>query len=114
MPENPLPLVENRVIETEFGRCVGHRAQWNGGQYCALITNRGIVGCGAYDVKCLEKAGQIVAISRGTLEAPLVHPEDLFDVRIMDLTSHASEAGIRIGMTGKEALRILLELDRGT
>jgi len=111
MAENELPTVENRVMETEWGRCIGHRAQWNGGQYCALLTNRGIIGCGAYDVACLEKAGQIVAVSRGTLEKPLVFPEDLFQARIMDLTSHARQVGIRKGMTGKEALRILLELD---
>lgn len=112
MMNNPLPVVEDKVIETQWGRCVGHRAQWNGGQYCALITNRGIVGCGAYDVACLEKAGQLIAISRGTLEKPLVYPEDLFHAKIMDLTHPAREVGIREGMTGKEALRILLELDR--
>lgn len=111
MADNPLPLVENRVIQTASGRCIGHRAQWNGGQYCALITNRGIVGCGAYDVACLEKAGQIVAISRGTIEKPLVYPEDLFDAKIMDLTGPAREVGIREGMTGREALGILLGLD---
>ncbi len=111
MPTNPLPIVENKIIETEWGSCVGHRAQWDGGQYCALITNRGIVGCGAYDVACLDGAGQIVAISRGTREKPLVHPEELFDARILDLTSHARSVGIREGMTGSEALKILLELD---
>ncbi len=111
MADNPLPLVENRIMETEWGRCVGHRAQWNGGQYCALLTNRGIVACGAYDVDCLDKAGQIVAVSRGTLEKPLVYPEDLMEARIMSLTSHAQKVGIREGMTGREALRILLELD---
>jgi uncharacterized protein YunC (DUF1805 family) len=111
MSDNPLPLVENKVMETEWGRCIGHRAQWNGGQYCALLTHRGIVGCGAYDVDCLDQAGQIVAVSRGTREKPLVFPEDLLDARIMALTSHAQRAGIRQGMTGREALRILLELD---
>lgn len=111
MADNPLPLVENRVMETEWGRCVGHRAQWNGGQYCALLTHRGIVACGAYDVECLGRAGQIVAVSRGTLEKPLVHPEDLFEARIMALTPQARDVGIREGMTGKEALRILLELE---
>jgi uncharacterized protein YunC (DUF1805 family) len=111
MSDNPLPTVEDRVIETEYGRCIGHRAQWQGGQYCALLTNRGIVGCGAYDVACLEGFGQLVAIARGTPEHPLVYPEDLFDAKIVALTSHARRAGVREGMTGKEALRVLLELD---
>jgi uncharacterized protein YunC (DUF1805 family) len=111
MVNNPLPLVEDRVIETEWGRCIGHRAQWNGGQYCALLTNQGIVGCGAYDVACLDTFGHIVAIARGTPEKPLVYPEDLFDKKIVAVTTHARKVGIREGMTGKEALRILLELD---
>jgi len=110
MSDTPLPIVENKVVETEWGRCIGHRAQWNGGQYCALLTHRGIVGCGAYDVECLERAGQIVAVSRGTREKPLVYPEDLLEARIMALTSHARDVGIREGMTGREALRILLQL----
>ena len=106
-----LPIVEDRVIQTDWGACVGHRAQWDGGQYCALLTNKGIVGCGAYDVACLETFGQRVAIARGTPEHPLVHPEDLFGARIVALTSPARDAGIREGMTGIEALRVLLELD---
>jgi uncharacterized protein YunC (DUF1805 family) len=110
MNASPLPLVEDRVIETPWGRCIGHRAQWEGGQYCALLTHRGIVGCGAYDVECLDAFGQIVAVARGTPEKPLVHPEDLFDARIVALTSHAGRAGIRIGMTGREALRVLLTM----
>ena len=111
MADNPLPVVENRVMESEWGRFIGHRAQWNGGQYCALLTHRGIVGCGAYDVEVLDRAGQIVAVSRGTREKPLVYPEDLLEARIMAVTSHARNVGIREGMTGKEALRILLQLD---
>lgn len=110
MSDNPLPTVEDRVIETAWGRCIGHRAQWEGGQYCALLTNRGIVGCGAYDVATLERFGQIVAVARGTPEHPLVYPEDLFDARIAAATRHARDAGIREGMTGSEALRVLLEL----
>jgi len=112
MKKNPLPIVENKVMETEWGRCIGHRAEWNGGMYCALITNRGLIGCGAYDVVCLGEANHIVAISRGTQENPYVYPEQLFEARIMALTDEARKVGIRKGMKGKEALRILLELDK--
>jgi uncharacterized protein YunC (DUF1805 family) len=106
-----LPTVENKVVETQWGQCIGHRAQWDGGQYCGLITNKGIVGCGAYDVACCERFGMIVAIARGTPQHPLVHPEDLFDAAIVDLTTQAARIGIQKGMAGKEALRILLQAD---
>ena len=111
MKRNPLPIVEDKVIETKWGRCIGHRAEWDGGMYCSLITNRGLIGCGAYDVVCLGKARHIVAISRGTSKKPYVYPEQLFEAKIMDLTDDARKVGIRKGMKGKDALRILLELD---
>jgi uncharacterized protein YunC (DUF1805 family) len=108
MKNAKLPFVEARVIETQWGPVVGHSARWDNGQYCALITGRGIVGCGAYDVKCLEEFGQVVAIARGTPQNPLVAPEDLYEAQIVELTSHAERAGIRAGMTGRQALEVLL------
>ena len=112
MKNNPLPTVENKVMETEWGRCIGHRAEWDGGMYCSIITNRGLIGCGAYDVVCLGKAKHIVAISRGTDENPYIYPEQLLEAPIMDLTDDAYQVGIRKGMKGKEALKLLLELDQ--
>lgn len=112
MKNNPLPTVENKIMETEWGRCIGHRAEWDGGMYCSIITNRGIIGCGAYDVVCLGAANHIVAISRGTKEHSYTYPEELLEAPIMDLTEDAYKVGIRKGMKGKEALKILLELDQ--
>ncbi len=112
MKKNPLPIVENKIIETPWGRCIGHRAQWQGGMYCSIITNRGLIGCGAYDVMCLGRAQHIVAISRGTKKNPYIHPEQLLEAKIMDLTEEARKVGIRKGMKGKDALKILLELDK--
>jgi hypothetical protein len=49
-----------------------------------------------------------VAIARGTPQNPLVDPEDLFEAKIVDLTPRARELGIKVGMTGREAVEILL------
>jgi hypothetical protein len=49
-----------------------------------------------------------VAIARGTPQQPLVEPEDLFDAKIVDATPKAQELGVRVGMTGREAVEILL------
>jgi hypothetical protein len=49
-----------------------------------------------------------VAIARGTPQSPLVNPEDLFDARIVDATPQAQSLGIRVGMTGREAVELLL------
>jgi len=109
MSDPNLPTVEDKIIETPWGSCIGHRVQWPGGQYCGLLTHRGIVGCGAYDVRCMEEFGMLVAIAKGTPAKPLMYAEDLLDATIVDMTRQAAAAGIAKGMTGREALRVLLE-----
>jgi uncharacterized protein YunC (DUF1805 family) len=108
LPGAELPRVTDRVIETPAGAAIGHSARWDGGQYCALITRRGLIGCGAYHVPTMEHFGQAVAIARGTPENPLAEPEDLFEARIVEASRQARELGIREGDTGLEALAKLL------
>lgn len=112
VPEADLPRVTDRVIETPAGRAIGHSARWEGGQYCALITRAGLIGCGAYHVPTMEHFGQAVAIARGTPEKPLVEPEDLFPARIVEASRQARELGVRVGDTGLEALAKLLAAGR--
>ena len=39
---------------------------------------------------------------------PLVDPEDLFDAKIVEATPQAKQLGIKIGMTGRDAVELLL------
>jgi uncharacterized protein YunC (DUF1805 family) len=104
----PLPRTISRPIQFTNGCAIGISNRWHKGQYCVLLTEAGLVGCGIYDVKTAGEFGQAIAIARGTPEKPLVNPEDLFDAKIVDATPHAKELGIQIGMTGREAVEILL------
>lgn len=108
IPEGDLPRVTDRVVETPVGRAIGHSARWEGGQYCALISRKGLIGCGAYHVPTMEHFGQAVAIARGTPQNPLCEPEDLFEARIVEASHQAQELGIRVGDTGLQALAKLL------
>jgi uncharacterized protein YunC (DUF1805 family) len=103
-----LPRTVSRPIQFKNGCAIGISNRWHKGQYCTLLTEAGIVGCGIYDVKTAGEFGQAVAIARGTPQKPLVEPEDLFDAKIVDATPHALELGVRVGMTGREAVEILL------
>jgi uncharacterized protein YunC (DUF1805 family) len=105
---DPLPRTISRPIQFANGCAIGISNHWHKGQYCVLLTEAGLVGCGIYDVKTAGEFGQAIAIARGTPEKPLVDPEDLFDAKIVDATPHAKELGIRIGMTGRQAVEILL------
>jgi uncharacterized protein YunC (DUF1805 family) len=104
----PLPQATQRVLQTPHGQAIGASYAWPGGQYCAIHTHRGIVGCGIYDVKVAEEFGMAVAIAKGTPANPLREPEDLFGARIVATTSAAARLGVEPGMTGLEALARLL------
>ena len=104
----PLPRSISRPIQFKNGCAIGISNRWNKGQYCMILTEAGLVGCGIYDVKTAAEFGQAVAIARGTPANPLVNPEDLFGAKIVDATPQAKELGIQIGMTGRDAVELLL------
>lgn len=106
-----LPEADQRVIETDHGKALGTSYRWPGGQYCAIHTGRGLVGCGIYDVAIAGEFGMAVAIAKGTPECPLVQPEDLFEAKIVDASEPAKALGITPGMTGLEALNKLLDAE---
>ena len=99
---------DQHVIETPDGPVVASQYAWAGGQYCALHTPRGIVGCGIYDLKCADDFDLAVAIARGTPSHPLRTGEDLLEAKIVGVSRRAATRGIAAGMTGREALARLL------
>ncbi len=103
-----LPRATRRELQFENGTAIGTSQRWQGGQYCSILTRRGIVGCGIYDLKVAEEFGQAIAIAKGTPENPLVEPEDLYDAKIVGITAKAAEFGIEIGMTGRNAVQRML------
>lgn len=105
----PLPTATHRTIETPHGSAIGASYSWAGGQYCAIHTGRGVVGCGIYDVDIAGEFGMAFAIARGTPEKPLREPEDLLGAKIVGLSKVAEELGIKLGMSGAEALDVLLQ-----
>jgi uncharacterized protein YunC (DUF1805 family) len=74
-----------------------------------ILTEAGIVGCGIYDLKTAAEFGQAVAIAKGTPAAPLVEPEDLYEARIVGTTPQAESLGVKVGMTGREAVERMLQ-----
>ncbi len=106
---DPLPRTVSREMIFEHGKAIGISNRWCRGQYCSILTEAGIVGCGIYDLKTAAEFGQAVAIARGTPTSPLVEPEDLLEARIFGMTPQAELAGVRVGMTGREAVELLLQ-----
>src|SRR5262245_57905319 len=96
-------------MEFANGTAIGISNRWERGQYCSILTRAGIVGCGIYDLKTAAEFGQAIAIAKGTPANPLVEPEDLFDAKIVGVTPQAEALGIHTGMTGREAVELLLK-----
>ncbi len=108
MNTSRLPIVERKTLEFQNGSAIGTSQRWDGGQYCSIVTHRGIVGCGIYDIATATEFGQAIAIAKGTPSSPLVVPEDLLDAKIVNMTPAAIKMGIEIGMTGREAVEKML------
>ncbi len=98
-----------RILNTTAGDVLGCSYRWPSGQYCAIHTDRGIIGCGIYACQIASRFGMAVAIARGTPEHPLFEPEDLLTARIADVSSPAAALGITVGMTGLEALHCMVK-----
>jgi tRNA threonylcarbamoyladenosine biosynthesis protein TsaE len=107
----PLPQATHRTLDTPHGQAIGAAYCWPGGQYCAIHTHRGLVGCGIYDVHVAGEFGMAVAIAKGTPQRPLREPEDLYEAKIVAVSDPAARMGIQPGMTGMQALARLLGPD---
>ena len=108
MPDQ-IPRTSNRELQFDNGTAIGMSHRWHQGQYCSILTKAGIVGCGIYDLKTQAEFGQAIAIAKGTPDNPLCEPEDLFDAKIVGATPKAKELGIEIGITGREAVELMLQ-----
>src|SRR5262245_34060452 len=108
MPDE-IPRTTNRPLKFKHGEAIGMSHRWQKGQYCSILTKAGIVGCGIYDLKTAAEFDQAIAIARGTPAKPLCDPEDLFEAKIVGVTPRAESFGIRVGMSGREAVELMLQ-----
>ena len=104
-----IPRTSHREIQFEHAQAIGMSHRWHKGQYCSILTKAGIVGCGIYDLETPAEFDQAIAIAKGTPANPLCEPEDLFDARIVGCTPKAETYGVRVGMTGREAVELMLQ-----
>jgi uncharacterized protein YunC (DUF1805 family) len=104
-----LPRSVHRALPFKNGSALGISNRWEGGQYCAILTKAGIVGCGIYDLATAAQFGQAIAIARGTPTRPLVEPEDPLGASIAGVSPKAAELGIAPGMKGRDAVELMLQ-----
>lgn len=101
-------LIRQTTLSFSNGTAEGLSYRWPAGQYCAIHTAQGVVGCGIFDTKIASHFSMAFAIARGTPDHPLVEPEDLLTAKIVDVSLPAEKLGVRVGMSGAEAVEVLL------
>ena len=69
-----------------------------------VVTKRGMVGCGAFDVAAMDKFNYPAARVRPTRGSSIANVEDLLSGEIKDANAAAEKLGVEAGMSGKDAL----------
>ncbi len=70
-----LPRSIARPMQFENGVALGVSNRWRNGQYCVIMTEAGLVGCGIYDMKTPAEFGQALAIARVRPKSPWLIPK---------------------------------------
>jgi uncharacterized protein YunC (DUF1805 family) len=73
----------------------------------AVITNVGLVGCGAFDVAALDSFSYPAAKVRPTNGPSIVNTTDILTGIVKETNRAAMSRGIKNGMTGRQALEQL-------
>ena len=72
-----------------------------------VVTDVGMVGCGAYDLQALNNFGYPAAKVRPAHGSSIATIDDLLAGIIKEVNPAAEKLGLKIGITGREALELL-------
>ncbi len=72
-----------------------------------VVTDVGMVGCGAFDVSALNNFGYPAAKVRAAEGSSIATIEDLLQGIIKEVNPAAEKLGLKVGITGREALDLL-------
>ena len=72
-----------------------------------VVTDRGMVGCGAFDVAALDRFDYPAARVRSAHGGSIATIEDILAGVVNDVNAAALKCSVAIGMSGREALDLL-------
>ncbi|HNZ05328.1 MAG TPA: YunC family protein [Methanothrix soehngenii] len=72
-----------------------------------VVTDVGMVGCGAFDVAALNNFGYPAAKVRPSQGSSIATIEDLLQGIVKEVNPNAEKLGLKVGLTGREALELL-------
>lgn len=72
-----------------------------------VVTDMGMVGCGAFDVAALNNFGYPAAKVKPSKGGSIATIDDLMQGIVKEVNPAAEKLGLKVGITGKEALDLL-------
>ena len=95
-------MIETREIVIDGKKVVGLKVDLPGAPLLLLAAPRGYIMCGYLNLGTAEKLGQAAAIVTGVKSF-----EDVLNAKVASITTRAKQLGIREGMPGREALKLM-------
>lgn len=96
-------MIETRELKIENVKLSYLKVKLPKAPLVMIIAPKGYVMCGYLNIDTAERLGQAAATVRGVSSA-----EEILNGKIAALTSHAKKLGIKEGMVGKEAIRMMI------
>lgn len=96
-------MIEEREVKVGEKKALGIRIELPGAPLLLLVAPKGYVMCGYLNVETAERLGQAAAVVTGVRGI-----EEMLEARVAKATTKAKELGIEEGMSGREALRLML------
>lgn len=99
--------MEHRKVQMAGKQADGYVIPLGPVDLVAVVTDTGMVGCGAFDVVALDNFGYPAARVRSPHGGPISTIEDLLAGTVKEANAAAARRGIAAGMSGQEALELL-------
>ena len=95
--------MEVEQVHLKNGTALGIKIEINVAPLLVIKTGKGFVMCGYLNIGAAEKMGDVAAKVSGVRNF-----EDVLNAKVNALTSKAKDLGVKEGMTGREALEMML------
>ncbi len=87
---------------SKIEKSIGIKIDMGNANLLLIKADKGVIMCGYLDIETAEKLNDAACIVKGVKNF-----EDMLNARIVKVTTKARELGIKEGMSGKDALKIL-------
>ncbi len=99
--------MDHEIVELAGKQARGYVIPLGPANLVFIVTDKGMVGCGAFDVVVLNSFGYPAARVRPSKGSSIASIEDLLNGIVKEANPAAEKRGVRMGMSGRQALDLL-------